>query len=166
MAQPILDPEEALAGPLYFVAALLCVMPVIDFVMSIGSPQPGNVQWRFATVGLLSGYTLTPILGVAIAMGVATAAEHAKVQRVLAWLSLIAAIGLLILLAGFALDVIQLRASIPADGQAAFRSASGRAALKHVLAASAFWYLGWRARRMIPQRAKQKPPKTVHIVTK
>ena len=166
MESPRLDPEEALIGPVYLVAALLVIMPAVDFVMSVGAPQPGSVQWRFATVGLLSGYTLTPLLGVAVALGVAGLAGHAWVQRVLVWVSLSASVVLLILLASFMLDVLQLRLSVPEEGQRAFRSASARAVLKHVLSVVAFWYLGWRGRRMIPERSREKVPRTVRIVSK
>jgi hypothetical protein len=73
---------------------------------------------------------------------------------------------LLVLTVGFLLDVVQLRLSIPEDGQRAFRNASARAITKNVLGAIAFFYLGWRARRMIPERSHEPKPKTVRIVTK
>ncbi len=158
MASKQLDPEDALAGPLYVVAGLLVLMPALDFLMSIGTPQAGSVQWRFATVGLLSGYTLTPILGFALALVVAAVRSHKAVQRILVVLCLLGAATLLLLLIGFIFDVLQLRVQIPAEGQAAFRSAAVRAALKHLLAALAFGYLGWRARRMIPSGPREKRP--------
>jgi hypothetical protein len=166
MAPPRLEPGEALIGPFYLVAALLVVTPAVDFALSVGSPQPGSVQWRFATVGLLSGYTLTPILGFTMALAVAGLAGHTLVQRVVVWLCLLTSIALLILLVGFALDMLQLRASIPAEGQPAFRSASARAVIKHALAAFGFGYLWFSARRMIPERTKEKQPRRVHIVAK
>jgi hypothetical protein len=166
MSKPRLDPDEALTGPLYVVAGLLFLMPTIDFVMSIGAAQFASVQWRFATVGLLSGYTLTPVLGLALALGVAGMARHAAVQRVLVVVCLSMAVLLVVLSLSFVLDVLQLRATIPADGRPAFQSASIRALVKHVLAAFAFGYLGWRARRMIPAPLRQKTPQTVHIVNK
>lgn len=156
MPKPPLDPEEALAGPLYVVAILLVAMPAIDFVLSVGSLQPGSVQWRFATVGLLSGYTLTPILGAAMGLVVAAVAGHALVQKVLVALCLTSAVVLAVLSVGFVLDTLQLRLTIPSDGQGAFRSAALRALLKHGLAAVAFWYLGWRARRMLPDSIARK----------
>ena len=161
-----LDPEDALAGPLYAVAALLVVIPAADFLLSVASPQPSSVQWRFAAVGLLSGFTLTPVLGVAMAMVVAAFLRHVTVQRVLVVLCLAMAAILLILSAGFLLDVIQVGASVPAEGRAAFKSAWTRALIKHLLVALALAYLGWRARRMIPSGSRPRTPRTVHVVTK
>lgn len=166
MASPRLDPEEALIGPVYLVAALLVLLPAVDFVMSVGTPQPGSVQWRFATVGLLSGYTITPILGAAIALVVAGFAGHRLVMAAVSWLSLVGAAILLLLVASFLLDAIQLRLTVPEDGQRAFRSASARALVKHGLSAAAFLYLGWRGRRMIPAVSHERQARPVHIVTK
>ncbi|NUQ11441.1 MAG: hypothetical protein HUU26_03800 [Gemmatimonadaceae bacterium] len=166
MSQTRLDPEEALAGPLYAVAGLLIAMPVVDFVLSVAAPAPSSVQWRFAAVGLLSGFTLTPILGMAVALTVAAVRQHYLVQRLLVATSLLGSVVLLVLCAGFILDVLQLRVSIPAEGQAAFRSAWTRALLKHLLAAVVLAYLGWRARRMIPKGHRPREPRTVHVVTK
>ena len=167
MPAPRLEPDEALAGPLYAVAAILVAMPAVDFLMSVGSPQLASVQWRFATVGLLSGFTLTPILGVALALGVAGLRQHAMVQRVLTVLSLLTAVALFVLLLGFILDMLQLRRQVPAEGLPAFKSASLRAALKHAMSASAFAYLWWNGRRMVPERSRSKPQRPpVTIVTK
>jgi len=166
MAAPRLDPDEALAGPLYLVAALLVFFPALDFVMSIGAPQPGNIQWRFASVGLLSSYLLTPILGIGMAFVIAAVTGSAVVQRLLVVLSFLGTLLMVVLTIGFLLDVVQLRVSIPADGQRAFRNASMRAIGKNVLCGVALFVLGWRARRMIPERSREPRSKTVRIVTK
>lgn len=166
MSRPPLDPEEALAGPLYAVAGLLVAIPMLDFLLSVAAPQLSSVQWRFASVGLLSGFTLTPILGLALALGVATWRRHVPAQRLLVVACLAGALLLAVLSAGFVLDVVQLRASVPGEGRAAFKSAWQRALAKHVLAALALGYLGWRARRMIPGRPRPRTPRSVHVVSK
>jgi hypothetical protein len=161
-----LDPEEALAGPLYLVAALLVVIPLADFLLSVPPSEFSNVQWRFAAVGLLAGFMLTPVLGLAMALVVAAVLEHYRVQRWLVAVSLLMATVLIALSLGFVLDMLQVRASVPDEGRAAFTNAWTRAILKHALAATAFAYLGLRARRMIPERTRQRTPKTVHVVSK
>jgi hypothetical protein len=166
MSKPPLDPDEALAGPLYLVAGLLVVMPLIDFAMSIGPAQFTSLQWRFASVGLLSGYTLMPLLGLAMALGLAVLTRQRVAQRVLIALCLTLAVVILLIAVGFLLDVLQLRTTVPADGRPAFESASMRALVKHLLVGCAFWYLGWRARRMVPPPIRDKTPKTVQIVNK
>ena len=161
-----LDPEEALAGPLYVVAALLIGIPLVDFVLSVPSAELSNVQWRFAAVGLLSGYTLTPILGLAMALVIAAVLKQYAVQRWLVAACLSFGATLIALSAGFMLDVLQLRFSVPSDGRAAFQSAWIRAVVKLGLSMIALVYMGWRARRMIPAWSRHRPPKTVHVVSK
>ena len=161
-----LDPEEALAGPLYVVAALLIVTPLVDFAMSVPSAELSNVQWRFAAVGLLSGHTLMPILGLAMAFVIAAVLKQHGVQRWLVAICLSFGVILLALSAGFLLDMLQLRNSVPRDGRAAFQSAWTRASIKLVLSMIGLLYMGWRARRMIPARSRHRNPKPVHVVSK
>lgn len=166
MSKPRLEPDEALAGPLYLVAGLLFFMPLLDFAMSIGPAQFASVQWRFASVGLLSGYTLMPLLGLAMALGLAGLLRQRVAQRVLIVFCLTLAVVIVLISVVFLLDVVQLRATVPADGRPAFQSASMRALAKHLLGGFAFWYLGWRARRMVPPPIRAKAPRTVQIVNK
>jgi hypothetical protein len=161
-----LDPEEALTGPLYLVAALLVVIPLVDFVLSVPRAELGNVQWRFAAVGLLSGHTLTPVLGVSMALVIATYLKHYTVQRWLVAACLSMAAVLIALSLGFMLDMQQVRATVPNDGRAAFSAAWKRAILMHALSAGALAYLGVRARRMLPALRQKRTPKTVHVVSK
>ncbi len=166
MSRTPLDPEEALAGPLYVVAGLLVAIPMLDFLLSVAAPQLSSVQWRFAAVGLLSGFTLTPILGLALALGVAAWRQHVAAQRLLVVTCLAGALLLTVLSLGFVLDVMQLRASVPGEGRAAFQNAWMRALAKHALSAFALGYLGWRARRMIPAGSRPRTPRSVHVVSK
>ena len=161
-----LEPREALSGPLYLVAALLILVPTVDFLLSVPPAQFANVQWRFATVGLLSGHLLMPILGFGLAFVISAVLEQPRVQRVLVILCLLMSLALLVLSAGFVLDVMQVRASIPLEGQPAFSAAWTRAILKLVLSFVAFGFLGWRARRMIPATSRHRAPKPVHVVSK
>ncbi len=164
--KPRLDPEEALSGPLYVVAFVLVAIPSIDFVLSVPAVNFSSVQWRFAAVGLLSGYTLTPILGFGLAFVVASILKQYRVQRILVILCLTIGLALLVMCGAFLLDALQLRISIPADGRVAYNSAWKRALLKHLLSALALLYLGWSARRMIPSRRSKHGPKPVHVVSK
>ena len=156
-----------MSGPLYFVAIVLVAIPGLDFLLSVPALNLSSVQWRFAAVGLLSGFTLTPILGISLGLVIASILKHYGVQRALVILCLTIGVLLLVMSVAFVFDALQLRVQIPADGRAAFNSAWRRAILKHVLSAIALLYLGWGARRMIqPRASKQGGPKPVHIVSK
>ena len=161
-----LDPEEALAGPLYAVAALLVVIPTADFLLTVPPAQFASEQWRFSAAGLLSSYTMTPILGLALALVISAALRHYTVQRVLVIACLTMAVFLAAVTLGFALDVRRLRATLPSEGREAFNSAWTRALIKHMLSAVVLAYLGSRARRMIPAVSRHHGPKSVHVVSK
>jgi len=141
------DPEGALAAPFYAFAFLLVVTPAIDFLTSIFPLQLRSPQWRFASAGLLSGFLLTPMLGIAIAMTVSAIRGHGGVQRFLSVVNLLLALLFLLLLVSFVLDVMQLNGMVPADGLRAFHAAAAKAAFKYVtsiVVLMIFAVRGWR----------------------
>lgn len=167
MASRPLDSDEALAPPLYALAAFLLAMPAADFLQGIGAPQPGSVQWRFATIGLLSSYLAMPLVGLALAVVVAAVREHRVVQRILALTNIAGAVMLVCLVALFVLDALQLRSGVPAEARGNMESASLRAVLKHVAAAAVLGWLGLRGYRVSAWRAEKTSRKTpVPLISK
>lgn len=145
-----LEGPEALIPPLYLVAALLVFTPALDFLTSVLPFRVGNIEWRFASVGLLSGFLLTPILGIALAMMVAGWAGHARFQRVLAIVNLSTLALFLVVMVMFLLDIVQLRSVVQAEAKSAFEGAAIKAVVKYVSVMVAFGYLGirgWSASR-------------------
>lgn len=126
------DGFEPFVAPLYLLAFLLVATPLMDFVTSVMPFRFGNIEWRFATVGLLSGFLLTPLLGVALFSVVSSYAGHDKAQRVVAVLNIAVALAFVGMLALFLLDVLQLRNAVQAEGKAQFMAAAMKAFLKHV----------------------------------
>lgn len=161
-----LDPEEALAGPLYLVAALLVLVPLVDFVLSVPPPELSSTQWRFTALGLLSGYTLLPLLGAALAFTVSAIVKHYALQRALVILCLTSAVLFGLLSYRFWVDMGTQRFATAPDQMPAFISAGNRAIIKLILTTVTFGYLGWRARRMIPAPTRHKTPKPVHVISK
>jgi hypothetical protein len=161
-----LDPEEALARPLYVVAFALVLVPTLDFVFSVPPAEFASVQWRFAAVGLLSGFVLMPMMGLALACVIAGMLKQFHVVRLLVILCLTIALVLIVISLGFVLDVLQLLATLPEEGRPAFNSAWIGALSKLALSAIVLAYLGWRARRMIPAPTRHRTPRTVHVVSK
>lgn len=155
------DAEE-LIGPLYFTAFLLVATPLLDFGSGILPLNFANVQWRFGVVGLLSGFLMTPVLGVLLAMGVAHYAEHYAVQRVVAVLNLIVAGLFLALLVLFALDIVQLNSVVQPEAAGQFHTAATKAAAKHIaFVALEVWLgvAGWKMSRpsATPVRKRSSP---------
>lgn len=149
------DRLEVLVAPAYAVAALLVLTPTGDFMSGVWPWRPGALDWRFASSGLLSGFLLTPLLGVLIAVTVAAARGHHRVLRTLGLMTLIAATIWLLILAAFILDAVQLHASIPEAQRRSFLDASIKAFIKYVLSCSVAFLLGIRAWRMGRRRAAQ-----------
>jgi len=139
---------EALVAPLYFVAFLLVATPTMDFVTSILPLRPDDIEWRFASVGLLSGFLLTPLLGVCLAMGVAHMASHFRFQRLIAIGNLFHSVGFGVLLLFFLLDVFQLKGAVQPEAQDAFNSAAHKALIKHAAFVVAMGWLGWKGLRI------------------
>lgn len=164
MARLPLDPDEALAPALYLVALLLIGIPALDFVQSVGAPQLRNVQWRFASAGLLSGLLITPLLGVAMAIVVASVRGHAVTLRILSYLSIAGALAFLAVIAGFALDTLQLRSIVPEQRQLEFRSAAIKAALKYAATVVALGYLGFRGLRIRLEKSSTTARQGVPLV--
>ena len=95
-----LDPEEALARPLYVVAFALVLIPTLDFVFSIPPAEFSSVQWRFAAVGLLSGFAVMPMMGLALACVIAGMLRQFHVVRLLVFLCLTTALVLIVITLG------------------------------------------------------------------
>lgn len=163
---PRLEPEEALPGPLYAVAGLLVLVPLVDLVLSVPPPEYGNLQWRFAAMGLLSGATLLPIVGLALGLVISGYLRQRTVMLTLVIVCLTTAVALTTLSLGFLLDVMQLRFTVPEETRAAFNSAWRRAMIKLMLSGITLAYLGWLARRMIPGAVRKAIHKPVHVVSK
>lgn len=157
-----LDDADWLAAPLYLLAAVLVLTPLFDFVTSgVVPPQVGNIEWRFATVGLLSGFLLTPMLGVALGMFVAAWMDHHGVQRALAILNLAVCALFTVLLLLFLLDVIQLRSAVQAEAKAGFQAAAFKAVVKHLIFIVSMGVFGVRGLKAVrarrPEMRKPQP---------
>lgn len=147
-----------LAWPGYLFALLLVVFPLGDLVVNVWPPRVDELQWRYGTLGLLSGFWLTPLFGLALAAVCASLLEHRRTQRTLAILSLVAVFVLSGLGVLFTLDWLQLRPSIPAEGKASMDVGSVKALVKHGgVAVLLAWFgiAGWRASRPDP---RNRPP--------
>jgi hypothetical protein len=135
-------------GPaLHAVAALLVLVPLVDFLTSIFPLVPADARWRFGALGIFAGYLLTPLLGLALASITAAALQQVGLLRLLAWLSLCLAIALVGLAAAFALDTLQVRAGAPADGAQAVLVSGVRGVVKYLATAVTLVLLFVGARR-------------------
>ena len=142
MPKPESDILRRLAWPTYFVAFLLIATPALDYLSNVWPLRLGDVQWRYGSVGLLAGFVLTPLLGMMLALAAAAVLEHRGVVRVLSIVNLVLVPLWVIATLGFALDVLQLRATVPEEGRSTFDIGATKAAVKHLTMAVGVAWLG------------------------
>jgi hypothetical protein len=145
-----------LATLLYWVAGFLVVFPLVDSIMAVTPMRPGDAGWRFGAMGIFSRALMTPILGLSLLLVVATAREQWRVVRGAAVLSGVVATVLLVALALFGLDALQVRGRMPAQAQDAFDVATAIAAAKYVGALVFLFMVTYRAWKA--SRVKNKGP--------
>jgi hypothetical protein len=141
MDSPSPEARRTLSRLMILVAALLILVPLIDFVSNIWPLKLAEARWRFGGVGLISGYLVTPLLGDLMLMIATATLERRIAQRGLAVCNLLGAIVLAGILVSYPLDVLQLRGSVPADSLALFDGAAIRSVVKLLLLVVAFLWL-------------------------
>jgi hypothetical protein len=132
----------ALVGATYCVGTLLVVVTLIDFAVTVWPFAPSEVEWRYGAIGLFAGYTLTPVLGGLLLAVAAAVAGHRAALRAIGVVHLVAAVALAFVLAGFTLDVLQVRRQTAPDVQAVTEIGSARAGLKLLLTLATVAWVG------------------------
>jgi hypothetical protein len=140
--------RRSLLGPAILVAVLIAAFAYIDFALNVWPLKPGEARWRFGAVGVLTSYMAWLLLGALLLLWYAQAAGRRVLLKVAGVLCALQAVMLLLLLAGFPLDFLQLRRDVPPDDQWTFKVAAARSALKLLTCGVAFAWLakaGFRA---------------------
>ena len=70
-----------LTGAGYFVAFLLISLSLFDFAGTLWPFLPSEASWRYGSVGILSGFLLTPMIGSLLAVGLVGVAGAGAVRR-------------------------------------------------------------------------------------
>lgn len=135
---------RSFAGASYCIGFMLIAISVFDLATTVLPAAPGDVSWRYGTVGLLSGFTLTPLLGGLIVAVTAAVAGHPRVGLLTGVLHVAVALVLLILLMGFTLDTLQVRrGTSDPSAQSLTEMSALKAAFKLVATIVAVGWLGW-----------------------
>jgi hypothetical protein len=149
---------ERVARAGYFVALLLVLTPLADFILNVTPLRPGSVDWRYGVVGLFSGFLLTPLLGMVLATLLAVGTNRRPARLAVGVLDLLFGVVLLLLVPLFVLDFFQLRASVPQEQLASFHVEGPKAMLKHLTAGLAFAWLGVSCLRSLPRSSRRDAP--------
>jgi hypothetical protein len=141
--------RSALVAAMYLIAALLVLSTLLDTAVRIWPLHPGNREWRFGAFGLLLSSPVTPLLGIALAMGAAYVAESARAVRVLSIVSCLAAVLLALLLIAFLIDYAAMASKVQAPLKATFEVATVKAVIMSVLVLPAATLLGLAGMRSL-----------------
>jgi hypothetical protein len=112
---PAAEASAHLTGPVYAVALLFVVSPVVDVLSQVWPLGLDSPSWRYGAIGLGANYLISALFGMLGLVLVAALRQH---RRTLNGLSLLSALGALLLLVGalsFLLDAAQVRAGVPRD---------------------------------------------------
>jgi hypothetical protein len=129
----------------------MVALSLLDLVTNVWPLQAGLLEWRYGAWGLLSGYLLTPLLGMIMLAAAAALMGHARALAALFWVNLLVAAVLLVGSVFFVLDVVQLRGAVPVGEQSRYDTGASKALLKHVLVAAALFWLGRACRTAAKQ---------------
>jgi hypothetical protein len=139
----------------------MVILTAVDVLATVWPVQPGAVQWRYGAWGLLSGFLLTPLLGMVMIAAASAILGHADGLKAQWWINL-GMVLLLVLGSGlFVLDVVQLRGTVPPEDLSRYQAGAAKALLKHLAVAAALFVLarGCRAtaRRLSAGRRQSSP---------
>ena len=155
------DDVRTFAGALYPLGVLLTVLPLVDMSMRAYPFRPGAPEWRFAALGTLFGNIGTILIGTAVVGAVAAYRNNGVLLRILSVIATLAGVALGVLLALFALDVVQVRQTAPEALKRAIFSSAVSATTAGALGAIALLSIGigaWRASRRGPRAARAAAP--------
>src|SRR5262245_24947268 len=102
------------------VAFALIVLPPLDVLFAVLPLRIGQLRWRVATIGLISGYLMMPMLGFLIGLTAAHLRERRTLARFYAIASSLIGIAVLVAAVLFTLDTVQLRPEISLETKRAY----------------------------------------------
>jgi Zn-dependent protease with chaperone function len=138
----ITDPRlRRFAWAMYFLGAMLILIPLLDTAAGIFPPQPNRGFWRYGSAGVLSRGLLDPALGVVIVSVTAVAMGHERLRKTILVVLVLAMVALIAGLGVFALDALQVRASVTQQMRVGFVVATGLAMLRYLMLFALFWLL-------------------------
>lgn len=134
---------KGLTVPLLLFAVLLVALPLMDWVGAVWPVEPGDAEWRFGAVVLLSDALVLPLLGLIILAVVGAVGEKKWLQETTAGLSGLAATPLLVALPVFLLDALEMRGDVLGGARLAFDMNALRTVFVIGFAVIVLSALGW-----------------------
>jgi hypothetical protein len=103
------DVSPWLIRGIYLFGFAFILTAAIDLGTTVWPMRPGEMAWRYGSLGIAAGYLQTPTLGLLLMAGAAIWSRNVTMLRIVGVLCLAMALVLLFAMGMFALDVLQLR---------------------------------------------------------
>lgn len=136
--------HQSVLVTIYPIAALLVLTPLINAFVGTWPLRFASVSWRFGLTGMLMDGIVTPLLGVALAMGVAAILGQRGALRAISAMAVFAGAMLSLALVVFLLDYVELRATFAGTSTGGMDAAALKASLMGVVAIPSLIFLGRR----------------------
>lgn len=162
-------PSRWLLAGLVALAVVLVFWPLADLTANVWPILPGNLQWRYGAAGLLANFLHTPLLGLAVGLGVALWVRSTSTLRVLGAFSLVSAGLVGIVMVVFALDLAQIRDVRPPESVPVIMVGGALSELKYLSTLVVLLLLGigaWRTGARVAatgRRSAQREQGTVVV---
>src|SRR5262245_60166448 len=116
MASPSQSSSKMARGAVvvYFVAAALWSLPLLDLANIAFPPAISQLAWRIGFAGVAAQTLTTQIVACGLVLLAAIVRDDNALARFVAWFCLFCAVLLVAILGTFAFDLIQVRATVPA----------------------------------------------------
>lgn len=139
------EPLRQYLPGLYPVGIILLLSPMVDVLTRVLPLRAWDVGWRFGALGMSFDSMVTALLGMGVLLTVAVTLNHNGARKALGFLALFGAFCTFVSLGLFALDYLQLRASVDARALRGFDLAALKALMEAALTMAALVFLGRRA---------------------
>ncbi|MCU0626589.1 MAG: hypothetical protein MUF21_08930 [Gemmatimonadaceae bacterium] len=134
--------QRALLSLASFAAVILLINVAAEFMVQVWPLKFGELTWRVGSTGLIMESLVKALPGLVLLYFVAALSDARKLMRFYSIVGLVVGIAVLGLLVFFALDTVQLRASVPQQTKSLLTKVALRAGLVGTLSAALLIWAG------------------------
>ena len=131
-----------LGSVMYFAAVALIINYLAQFVIQVWPLKFSELNWRVGAAGLLMDALLATVIPQALMYFAAFMNGDRKTLQLLRWLTIVTGVITLLMLLGFVLDSVQIRATLPQNVKSNFLKVALRAGLVGMLLSTMFVWFG------------------------
>lgn len=133
---------RALGSVMYFAAFSLLTNAIADLVIKAWPIKMSELNWRAGAAGLLMDVLMVSIISLALFFFAAFMNNDRKMLQITRWIVFAIGVITFVLLALFAIDAIQIRASLPQNVKSLFMKAALKASLQGLLCGTLYIWFG------------------------